>query len=596
MINNILMTILMFLVIVYINRESINKKLAENFNPNTDGSNTSFDVGDTVYFKTDIVPIKDDLILCATDEKTAKNLIVEGQICSINGDKALLKYTSIVNPNQNQKCMDKYKYSDINSVPLISRTGDGRNNTTSVGDQTKYIGGIKSDGSPQCGIEGSVYKRKTRWENCKSSDECGPGLFCRVGDNRCMDDEDCKQNNFSKRTNNNCERIPKSITENSFPVEIPLMKLTRNMPLNLRGNDEVKRKASDNKLLHAYYVYDDVASNVETVNDKLELDLTRNITDYADNLASNFANRSSMALELSNTATKLGDEIIPKANNQLSRQEAAKNFKKEQTDSIIRNSSETIDKIITQNTIMVKDQLPSILDKQFNAQLRNGINKLSDSRTNVKTIEDTYSTMINGIKGQFNKTFNVPVSAALEKTVKKTLNYKKIGLPREDLSNYRGVLVRTYDSQDSGMRGHNQNGKLLDEKIVPSINYFMTSTLDSFFTSGKNSAFRYLEFFGGMKFPDYAEAVEFNIVAGSGLRFFFGAELQIDEFSNSTKVDHYSRLSYVQPNSTIPYKIIAFEGDDTTNSHLILKWRINRKGNFTVVPAANYYLPNLKYD
>ena len=146
------------------------------------------------------------------------------------------------------------------------------------------------------------------------------------------------------------------------------------------------------------------------------------------------------------------------------------------------------------------------------------------------------------------------------------------------------------------MRGHNQNGILLDEKIVPSINYFMTSTLDSFFTSGKNSAFRYLEFFGGMKFPDYAEAVEFNIVAGSGLRFFFGAELQIDEFSNSTKVDHYSRLSYVQPNSTIPYKIIAFEGDDTTNSHLILKWRINRKGNFTVVPAANYYLPNLKYD
>ena len=153
-----------------------------------------------------------------------------------------------------------------------------------------------------------------------------------------MDDEDCKQNNFSKRTNNNCERIPKSITENSFPVEIPLTKLSRNMPLNLRGNDEAKRKASDNKLLNAYYVYDDVASNVETVNDKLELDLTRNITDYANNLANNFGNRASMALELSKTATKYGDEIIPKANNQLSRQEAAKNYKKQQTDDIIRAS------------------------------------------------------------------------------------------------------------------------------------------------------------------------------------------------------------------------------------------------------------------
>jgi len=586
----------MFLIIVYINRESNNNKLAENFNPDTDGANTSFDVGDTVYFKTDIVPIKDDLTLCATDEKTSKNLIVEGQICSIIGDKALLKYTSIVNPNKNEKCNDKYKYNDINSIPLIARTNDGRNNTTSVGDQTKYIGGIKSDGSPQCGIEGSVYKRKSTWEDCKSSDECGPGLFCRVGDNRCMGDDDCKLNNHSKRTNNNCARIPKTITENSFPNEIPLTKLSRNMPLNLRGNDEDKRKASDNKLLNAYYVYDDVASNVETINDKLDLDLTRNITDYANNLSNNFANRSSMALELSKTAIKYGDEIIPNANNQLSRQEANNTFKKDQTNSIIRTSSDTIDKIIEENTIMVKNQLPSILDKQFKAQLSDGINKLSDSRTNVKIIEDTYSTMVNGAKGEFNTTFNVPVSAALEKTVKNTLKYKKIGLPREDLSNYRGVLVRTYDSQSSGAGGDSQDGILLDEKIVPSINYFMTSKLDSFFTTGKNSAYRYLEFFGSIKFPDYAEAVEFNIVAGSGLRFFFGAELQIDEYSNSTKVDHYSRLNYVQPNSTIPYKIIAYEGDDTTNSHLILKWRINRKGNFTVVPAANYYLPNLKYD
>ena len=116
------------------------------------------------------------------------------------------------------------------------------------------------------------------------------------------------------------------------------------------------------------------------------------------------------------------------------------------------------------------------------------------------------------------------------------------------------------------------------------------------FTASKTSRFRYLEFFGNLNFPNTAEAIEFNIVAGSGIRFYFGGELQIDEYSNSSKVDHYSRLNYVQPNSSIPYKIIAFEGDNNTNSHLILKWRINRKGNFSVVPAANYFLPNLKYD
>jgi len=242
----------MFLVIVYINRESINKKLAENFNPNTDGSNTSFDVGDTVYFKTDIVPVKNDTNLCATDDKSSKNLIVEGQICSISGDKALLKYISIINPNQNESCKDIYSYSDIKSVPVISRTANGRNNSISQGDQTKYIGGINNEGSPQCGVEGSIYKRKSRWESCKTSDECGAGLFCREGDNRCMDDNDCEQNNFSNKTNNNCQRIPKTITENSFPVEIPLTKLSRNMPFNLRGTEDDRRKASDNNLLNAY--------------------------------------------------------------------------------------------------------------------------------------------------------------------------------------------------------------------------------------------------------------------------------------------------------------------------------------------------------
>ena len=149
MINNILLTILLLLVIVYINKESINNKLSENFNPNIDGGNTSLEIGDTVYFRTDIVPIPDDKTLCATDEKTSKKLIVEGKICSIQGETARIKYTSIINPNINDQCKDKYSYSDIKTVPRISRTADGINNNISVGDQTKYIGGIKMDGSPE---------------------------------------------------------------------------------------------------------------------------------------------------------------------------------------------------------------------------------------------------------------------------------------------------------------------------------------------------------------------------------------------------------------------------------------------------------------
>ena len=596
MINNILLTILLFLVIVYINRESINKKLAENFNPNVDGGNTSLDVGDTVYFKTDIVPLPDDLNLCATDDKTSKNLIVEGQICSINGDKALLKYTSIINPNINEKCKDKFTYDDIRSVPVITRTGDGQNNTISQGQQTKYLGGIKMDGSPQCGVEGSAYKRKTRWDACKNSDECGPGLSCRVGDNRCMDDADCDKTNWDNKTNNSCAAIPRTITENSFPIEMPLIKLSRNMPFNLRGNEAKKRASSDNLLLNAYYTYDDVANNVETVNDKLELDLNRNIADYANNLNNNFGNRAVEAADLYKTTVQLGDEIIPKANNQLNRQKGDDNFRKQSIDSIINESSSKIDSIISQNTQNVITQLPGILDRQFKTQMVDGVSKLNDAGKNVKLIENTYNTMMGRMKTDFNGNSIVPVTAGLEKSAKDALAYKKLKLPREDLSNYRGVLVRTYNSDTGPKPNGSQSGTLLDEKIVPSINYFMTTTFDSFFTASKTSRFRYLEFFGNLNFPNTAEAIEFNIVAGSGIRFYFGGELQIDEYSNSSKVDHYSRLNYVQPNSSIPYKIIAFEGDNNTNSHLILKWRINRKGNFSVVPAANYFLPNLKYD
>ena len=597
MINNILLTILLFLVIVYINRESINKRLIENFNPNVDGGNTSLDVGDMVYFKTDVVPIPDDMNLCATDDKTSKNLIVEGQICSMNAtrDKALLKYTSIINPNINDKCKDKFSYNDIRSVPVISRTVDGLNNNVSQGDQTKYLGGIKMDGSPQCGIEGSAYKRKTRWEACKKSDECGPGLFCREGDNRCMDDADCAKTNWDNRTMNSCVAMPKTITENSFPTEIPVIKLSRNMPFELRGNESKRRLSVDNQLLNAYYTYDHVANNVEGVNKKIESDLERNITNYADNLTSSFSDKKNMALALSDMTTQHGNEIIPKANNQLSRQEADKYFKSKAIEGIINESASTIDQIISQNTQNISSELPNILDRQFKTQMSEGVNALSENATNVELIEKIYDGIMKKQKAEFNNSAIVPIMSGVDKTIKDAMAYKKLKLPKQDLSNYRGVLVRTYNSNNVLVAGSNY-GTFLDEKIVPSINYFMTTTFDSFFTGSKLSNYRYLEFFGNMNFPNLAETVEFNIVAGSGIRFYFGGELQIDEYSNSTKVDHYSRLNYIQPNSTIPYKIIAYEGDNNTNSHLILKWRINRMGNFNVIPAANYFLPNLKYD
>lgn len=598
MINNILLTILLLLVIVYINKESINSKLSENFNPNIDGGNTSLEIGDTVYFRTDIVPIPEDKMLCATDEKTSKKLIVEGKICSIQGETARIKYTAIINPNINDQCKDKYSYSDIKSVPYISRTEDGKNNILSIGDQTKYIGGIKIDGSPECGVPGSIYKRKSRYETCKNSDECGPDFFCFEGDKRCMEKDRCEIERMDKGVPGPCRAMPKTIISNSFPVDVPLTKLSRNIPFNLSGNEENMRAASNNKLLNAYYQYDKVANKVEDVNEKLENDLlNRNITDYTDNLTSNFANRSGAAVELTKLNARQGDAVIKLANKQSQRQSNDKDFRKNAVSGIINSTAESINNVILQNTENVVKQMPSIIDKQFDFHMNQGINRLNNSRGNVKLVEDTYNQMINVTKAFFPYIAGPHIAAGLEKTANDALQYKKIRLPREDLSNYRGVLVRTYNSSSAPNSNTGvQTGELLDEKIVPSINYFMTDKFDSFFTDAKSSSYRYLEFFGNLNFPKDADVVEFNIVAGSGIRFYFGGELQIDEYSNSIKIDHYSRLNYLQPNSTIPYKIIAYEGNDTTNSHLIFKWRLNRKGNFNVIPSEHYFLPNLKYD
>jgi hypothetical protein len=598
MINNILLTILLLLVIVYINKESINSKLSENFNPNVDGGNTSLEIGDTVYFKTDIIPIPNDKTLCATDDGSSRNLIVEGKICSIQGETARLKYTSIINPNINDKCKDKYSYSDIKSVPKISRTADGVNNNISIGDQTKYIGGIKMDGSPECGVPGTIYKRKSRYERCTNSDECGPEFFCYEGDNRCMEKDRCEIERLDKGVPGPCKAMPKSIETDSFPMDIPFTKLSRNIPFNLSGNEENMAAASNNMLLNAYYQYDRIANKVEDVNKKLEDDLRKNnIINYADNISSNFSNRAGASLELSKLNASQGNAVISRAQGQRRRQTNDKDFRKNATESIINDTANTINNVIQQNTSKVIQQMPSIIDTQFNINVNEGINKLNNSRGNVKLVEDTYTQMMNGIRNNFKVQNSTNIMSGLEKSVKDAIDYKKIRLPREDLSNYRGVLVRTYNSNSApnSITGI-QTGELLDEKIVPSINYFMTDKFDSFFTDAKTSTYRYLEFFGNLNFPNTAEVVEFNIVAGSGIRFYFGGELQIDEYSNSIKIDHYSRLNYLQPNTTIPYKIIAYEGNDTTNSHLIFKWRLNRKGNFNVIPSEHYFLPNLKYD
>lgn len=61
------------------------------------------------------------------------------------------------------------------------------------------------------GINGQNIPNVPRWGSCKSSDECdGDDLYCRVGDKRCLTDEDCLWVKEKEGGNLNCDRIEKT--------------------------------------------------------------------------------------------------------------------------------------------------------------------------------------------------------------------------------------------------------------------------------------------------------------------------------------------------------------------------------------------------
>ena len=88
--------------------------------------------------------------------------------------------------------------------------------------------------------------------------------------------------------------------------------------------------------------------------------------------------------------------------------------------------------------------------------------------------------------------------------------------------------------------------------------------------------------------------IEFKLESAAGSRFYFAGALLIDEFLPSTPVDSNSRINYVVSGQKVPFKLQAYEGLDNTLSYIMLKWRINQKGDYVAIPMEYFFLPNLK--
>ena len=239
------------------------------------------------------------------------------------------------------------------------------------------------------------------------------------------------------------------------------------------------------------------------------------------------------------------------------------------------------------NSSKIKDIVTNIINSSVPT-------KIADFRTNIKTnqevmqnIDEVYNKAKENLSQNMGS-IQDSIKNNIDKYVKESLEKKKLSLPFEDLSKYQGALVRTYASQSEG-----QYGSLLNEYVVPSINYYMSDKNDGFFNASKSSS-RFLDFIGFIQFPNDVNSLQFYISSGSSLRFYFGGSLLVEQTNVNLNTEQTSRMVYGDPNSKVPFKIQISEGNTANNSYVILKWRKNDTGIFDVVPSSNYFLPNLK--
>lgn len=302
--------------------------------------------------------------------------------------------------------------------------------------------------------------------------------------------------------------------------------------------------------------------------------------------------------QLAVDSQSLGIEIRRK---QKALKDRAQGIKDQHKPDYINNRKNTI---INENVRSINEQLnldgvnaSRVKEIVSNIINQNTPNKIADFRQNIrnnreviKNIDEVYDKAKQNLSKNMGS-IQDSIKNNIDKYVKESLEKKKLSLPFEDLSKYQGVLVRTYNSQSNG-----DYGSLLNEIVVPSINYYMSDRNDGFFNSGiKNfNTSRFAEFLGFIQFPKDVNTLQFYISTGSSVRFYFGGSLLVNASNVSIANEVTTRMVYGEPNSKVPFKIQVNEGSDGNNSYIMLKWRKNDSGIYDVVPSNNFFLPNLK--
>jgi len=240
----------------------------------------------------------------------------------------------------------------------------------------------------------------------------------------------------------------------------------------------------------------------------------------------------------------------------------------------------------------ISRSLNNLINQQVNPAANSFIQNIPSNQDINTQLDKLYKEGLNNTTNRINAT-ELSFVQQMNDEVAVALAEKKKNIPNFNIGNNPGILVRIYSSS-APLNQLQLNGTMVNEYVVPAINYFSTSGIDSFF-SGKKVAgvYRYLEFLGNLVVPRDTVSIEFKLESAVGSRFYFAGGMVINDFTPNKSVDSNSGLNYVVGGQKVPFKLQVMEGLDNTNNYVMLKWRLNQKGVFVAIPREYYFLPDM---
>jgi hypothetical protein len=166
------------------------------------------------------------------------------------------------------------------------------------------------------------------------------------------------------------------------------------------------------------------------------------------------------------------------------------------------------------------------------------------------------------------------------------IGVRKRSLPSDDLSKNNGVIVRIFNKLTSPR-------DKLKEYVIPSINYFTASANDGIFNATKGSESRIFEFITMIRIPSGISNITLSLFTGTSSSLFVNGSRVLQMNSTSAGVERSTNRIQVTPGEKIPIKIVAYEGDSTQESYVVLKWKKGTETMFEIISSNNYFMPTI---